>query len=385
VYFFDTNMIVSNSRSDLRVLKLFTLNKSYFIDDHLAEEIRLLKEKEGFRTILESKLQVMTFDDLRRKSPEICPLYYNFITAMHNPAIVWGQNFFAENTLAELMKGDWSSAEEKQKYEKAHGKIMNHLHEQVELKKKNKYRNEKLYDFIQSANFKSLKKKREAIKKNDPNYFNDLRCMSLALIYCLINKKNVTFVTADVDHINLLSNLTETLSQQQAFVYFTLSQLGEEGKKRLLKGDKTTLSLPTFDFIKMREELEGDMYDASWKKDSFCFKVKFWDQDRQKYRSFSLGFNKNQHEMFLTLSGQLCCPYAQNNSHGNWICFKYWWPPRAPDDLFNLKVEVGTKSIINKRNRYVENEYHNAVCKYVLQDKINDVRSFSQFSIEKID
>jgi hypothetical protein len=382
VYFFDTNIIVSNSQFDKRLTKLFTLNKKYFVDSHIRDEINTLKTTDGFRTVFKYDLKTVNFDDLRIVNPEICPIYYNFISAMHNPAIVWGQNFLSEGLISELMQGNWSSNDKKKEYEKLNIRILGELQKQVEIQRK-KYGQHKLFNFINSVNFKSLKKKREAVKKNDPHYLNDLRAMSSALIYSLIYRKNVTFVTADTDHVSLMSNLIETLTQQMTFRTFILKRLSEDHKRRLIKGDRAIFKFNTFDFVKSREGLEGDMQEGSWRKSSFCFKIKFWDTTKQKYRSFNLPFNELGREMFLSATGQLACPYAKNNDLGSWLAFLYYWPPQPPDDISTLKVEVYAKSIINRENEAIDNAHHNSTCKYVLQDKSNDLVSFSQFVTPK--
>lgn len=136
VYFFDTNMIVADTKLDSRLIKLFTLNRKFFINNHIKEEVEILLGNRKYRRILKYQLKVISYDDLRSIDPSICPLYYNFISAMHNPAVVWSLNFFMEASFAEMMNKRDMSEKEKKAYIESHLKVIKQFMDQTEQQKK---------------------------------------------------------------------------------------------------------------------------------------------------------------------------------------------------------------------------------------------------------
>ena len=374
IYFFDTNMIISNSSNDKRFTKLFTLNSNYFVTEKINEETDNLLRKIGYRKVLKKNLIIINFDDLRQKSPNLCPVYYNFIVQLHNPAVIKSPDFWANRMNATLFLNGSYTEEEKI----INNKIMDNLKD-FYLKEDLKM-NQRKYEKNSSLRF--LKKKRMAIKQKESNYFNDLRSFSLMFLYCLEYKKNVTFVTSDSDAVNLFFNLTSGVAQQYVFKTKILSLITKEEKKDIVDGKELTIILNPDEIADETALLLKDIYSDIWKKDSFYFKIKFWSIQDKKYYNYYITFNDTTRLFFLNSHGQYNCPCADNHTMGNWLSIRYWYPPASPKEMDKMKVVVSSKAI-NYKNSNISNSIHNNNCLYVKKDKSNDLAFFCSFFFEK--
>jgi len=84
--FLDTNMIVSNeARPDKRIEKLHKHFTQYFVTDIVAKEVFDLSAN-GLNRIFPYKYETVGFSKMREILPSLCPVYYNFISWMYNPA-----------------------------------------------------------------------------------------------------------------------------------------------------------------------------------------------------------------------------------------------------------------------------------------------------------
>jgi hypothetical protein len=373
-YFFDTNMVVSNSVKDKRLFWLFLKNKRRFLTDNINYEIKELLKKEQFRKINNSKFSVVSFNDLRESNPELCPLYYNYILQMNNPAVVYSPEFFVHQATAILLKKRKFTDKEKI----ANNLIMDRLKsftEDLDLSMKD-IKGEAM---PKSSELKFHRKKRKAIRENDPNYFNDLRSFSLMLLYCLVKRENVTFYTSDSDAKNLFFTLTEAIAYQCALTAEILSLLSDDVKKHILSGESQTFFVDPLKLAEKRMGFLGDIYSDNWKKRSFMFKIKYWSLEEKRYYSFDMTFNEQTRELFLNATGQYNCPWAQNNKFGSWLSIVYFWPPADGDDLGKMKVVVSKKSFINYMNSYIPSEVHDLNCLYAREDIKNNYSFFSSF------
>ena len=157
-----------------------------------------------------------------------------------------------------------------------------------------------------------MKKKRNAIRKHDKNYFDDLKSLALALLYCLQRKTNVTFITSDSDFLNLIFDIFETVIQQSSFAKQILPQLDDDKKRDLIKKKRYTFFLNSFDFVKYMENLMTDAFADNWKKDFVIFKIKYWDIPKQRYITLAFRFNETMRHIFLNSHGNFFCPFAKN-------------------------------------------------------------------------
>lgn len=371
-YVFDTNMIITHDKVDNRYKKLITINRNYWATETTIKEADTLISDKKYKRILDRKVKELSFGTLREYYPNTCPLYYNYISAMHNPAIVWGENFSAELIVKSLIKNGVLTKEE----EKINRVVTSDLGQ-------NKYKEEdsdNLLKLLREANISNLSKKRSAIRKDDKNYFNDLKSLTLALLYCLQRKRNVTLVTSDSDFLNLIFDIFSTVIQQSTFNVKILPLLDDDKKRDLMNKKRHTFFLDSFEFVKYMENYMADTFADNWKKDFLIFKVKYWDIPTQKYTTLEFRFDDTMRLVFLNSHGNLFCPCAKNNENGNWLAYMYWWPPNSIHNMRTLKVVARAKNGIIKQDTLVKDAVHTAHCRYPQEDAKGNLKFFSNFT-----
>lgn len=370
-YIFDTNMIITRDKGDNRYKKLFTINRNYWATETTFKEVNAFISDKNYKQILNRKLKELSFRTLREYYPDTCPLYYNYISAMHNPAIVWGENFSAELIVKSLIKNGVLTNKE----EKLNKVVISNLE-----KKKHKEEDAgNILKLLNEVNIRNLSKKRYAIRKGDKNYFNDLKSLALALLYCLQRKRNVTFVTSDSDFLNLIFDIFSTIIQQSTFNMKILSLLKNGKKGELMEKKKHTFFLDSFEFVEYMENYMADTFADNWKKDFLIFKIKYWDVPTQKYTTLEFRFDDTMRFIFLNAHGNLFCPFVKNNENGNWLAYTYWWPPSSIHNMHILKVMVMAKNGIIKQDTFVKDDVHAANCRYPQEDVRGNLRFFSHF------
>lgn len=372
-YIFDTNMFVTHDKSDKRYLKLFTLNRNYWVTETTFKEANFLIFHKKYKYIFNHKFKELSFAKLREYYPNTCPLYYNYISAMHNPAIVWGENFSAELIIRLLIKNGTLTKEEL----KINKRVTSHL-SSTKYKEEDEEDTDKILKLLREVNVKNLAKKRNAIRKDDKNYFNDLKSLALVLLYCLQRKTNVTFITSDSDFLSLIFDIFSTVIQQSSFARQILPQLDDDKKRDLIKKKSHTFFLNSFDFVKYMEDCMTDAFADNWKKDFVIFKIKYWDIPKQRYITLEFRFNETMRHIFLNSYGNFFCPFAKNNENGNWLTY-IWWPPSSVHNMHILKVVVRAKNGIIKENTMVRDDIHTAYCRYPQEDAKGNLKFFSHF------
>lgn len=372
VYIFDTNMLITNEQVDKRYLKLFTFNKNYWATETTLDEANSLIYNKKYRKIINHAFKELSFGTLREYYPNTCPLYYNYISAMHNPAIVWGENFVAELIVKSLIKNGVLTKEEE--------KINKVITSDLSQKKSKNEDTSEILKLLREANINNLSKKRGAIRKDDKNYFNDLKSLALSLLYCLQKKTNVTFVTSDSDFLNLIFDIFSTVIQQSSFNVKILSLLDDDKKRELLQKKRHTFFLDSFEFVKYMENYMADTFADNWKKDYLIFKIKYWNIPKQQYTTLEFRFDETMRLVFLNSHGNLFCPCVKNNENGSWLSYMYWWPPSSIHNLGILKVMVHAKNGIIKETAQVSDNNHAAYCRYPQEDKKGNLKFFSNFT-----
>ncbi|MCF7831746.1 MAG: hypothetical protein K9M36_02590 [Candidatus Pacebacteria bacterium] len=364
-------MIVVQNQTDNRYKKLFTINRNYWATETSFRESNIFISEKGYKRILKRNIKKLSFGTLREYYPNTCPLYYNYISAMHNPAIVGGENFAAELIIKSLIKNTTLTKKE----EKLNSLIANKLGQS----KHNEKDDNDLMKLLREANVRMLSKKRGAIRKNDENYFNDIKSLALSLLYCLQRKRNVTFVTSDSDFLNLVFDLFSTVIQESTFNVKIIPLLDDDKKQGLMNKKRYTFFLDSFEFIEYMEKYMADIFADNWKKDFLIFKIKYWDILTQKYHTLEFRFDDTMRQIFLNSHGTRFCPCAKNNENSNWIRYMYWWPPNSIHNEQVLKVVVEAKNGIIKEDTRITDTNHTEYCRYPQEDNKGNLNFFSNF------
>lgn len=355
IYFLDSNFLIQ--KNDNRY-KIFKNKKKFLVTEYIFDEIN--KKGDNWKQILSStRLNIVKFNDLRMKFPATCPVYYNFIKSMYNPANICSPDFFINKNFAvkEKDKDKFNNEIEDfnqilvSRFYKGHKNQINKLG-----KKKSDWENYLDVSFLRRL------KKRKSIKNKKNLFFNDYRNLSLILIYTLLNKTNSYFFTSDIDVFCDLFSWLDSMVHQLTFKTILLNQMKEGGKKDLLKRKKLVFYINFNEFKKQCNDLLGDSLADNWKKKRFSLTVKYWDQKKQKfYNELKFVFDEKMRELILHNQGLSLCPFTANNTHGNFFRYLYFWPPYSKKNLDTIKVSVQAKRLITK-NGTPSNEIHDNYC-----------------------
>ena len=384
-FILDTNFLVrrASESSDKRYRKNLFHFSTILTTETVIKEKDLLLTTGRYSYIGPSReLEVLSFEEIRKDIPYLCPLYYNFLSWMHNPASFMSDDFH----LHALLKEDVIDGE---KISDRHvwDRLINHFTKSREIRSEELEDNPSLDDewvvMCKSA-LGANRKKRKAIKKDDQHYFNDLKLVALSLFYTLDKKRNVTILTADSDFINLVFTLWGSFANEQSFKTEILEKINND--KISFSGKNVEINLNAISLYKKKEGLIRDVFADNWKRDYVIFKLKYWDQNRNKYFTFTFRINEVIRALLLNSWGNYFCPFAQDPRMGNWLGFK-WYEPH-PKDLVNGLGGVEVKVEMWKKYRwpvcsYVDKGIHEEVCLYPKMDKECNYGFFSQFAKER--
>ena len=144
--------------------------------------------------------------------------------------------------------------------------------------------------------------------------------MDYQTLFTLVEKKGTIFVTADRDPLAIMLTLAESLAQGITFDYFILPTLTDEERKYLFSGKKITRFLDFKKFEKYISNVIGDILNPYWQKDHISFKIRLWDgQEKCFAEDMVINFDSYGRDMILNMHGPLSCPFAKNDTHGNWL------------------------------------------------------------------
>lgn len=374
VYFFDTNFIVSYKvKLDKRYKKLYTFGKNFYITEPIQREIGQLLQKPNFRKVFKGNLQTISFDDLYLSGQGICPVYYNFIGSMHNPANLGYIDFPLQLIFSKIIKKKEFSDEENKLYSRLMDKL---------IKTYNYHSNELGMEHarvVGEACIKSIKKRKKGLKGKSKNYPNDLRNLATIFLYALLHRENVTFVTTDSDAVAYFFDWTSTLAQQITFQVKCLSELSKndkEGMRMMVAGKKKALFFARNELIKDIRSILRNIYSKNGKYFSPRISIKYWDQTREKFYEVDINVDEYTRNCFKNLHGPLNCSTARNNDLGNFIKYIYWSPSSIYDNT--IKILPICKSI-HRISQQFPSEVHDKICRYRVKDLSNDFDSFRTF------
>ena len=166
-------------------------------------------------------------------------------------------------------------------------KLMDWLKKSSESKfNRFKERKNNFEKYIDVSSLKYYKKKKRDFK-NNPNFFNDYKNLSLVLIHCLLKRTNVIFYTAEYDALINVMNWVESTTQELTFKDFIIKKLGREGRRKIGSGKyQFNFKVKRLDFLKLNKNLLADFLARDWKKGGFYFKIKFWDDKKRNILKF---------------------------------------------------------------------------------------------------
>lgn len=377
---FDTNFLIikSNDRLDSRYSFFSLFNKKIVTEIVVDEKRSSLSSGEYKEVHLINNPIVLSFEEMRKENPHLCPLYYNFISWMHNPAVFMSEDFHLNSILREIMTNDLESSNKS-----VTDKFVNRLQKQRSILRDLDSCDEE-WNLMSKAGIKALKKKRKAVRNKAKNYLNDSKTVSLCMLYLLQKKRNITIYTSDSDFIHLVFNFFGAFSNEWAFKALILEKI--EKDKIDFNTSKVELELKASDINKKMEGLLEDTYADNWKYNYLIFKIKYWDQCKGKYFTFTFRLNDILQRLLLNSWGNYFCPFSKSLDMGNWLGYKWYEPePRLiVEGIDNVKVRVEVWKKYNMPTySFVDQKTHEKYCLYPKKDKQNDLTFFSQFADER--
>lgn len=384
VYFLDTNILIFGKNiKDERVKKLFPLFKQVVVSENIHNEVlKKINENKNLEKII-NHYNVVSINKIKERYPEACPFYYNSIIGMNNSAIINSANFLFEASLYQLIKGKrLETKKDHRRWNKMMDAIKRGLNSNDNIFNEPKSNEEQLID---ESFFNSIKKKKKIINKDGKNNINDVKNLATAFAYSVFYRKNVVVVTADRDITYHFLVLIDHFIQQMVFMKLVLEKISTENnyKNRISHGEVVTIYIKKDIFDKEEDGFRGDILSHDWKKHSFRFSIKFWDVKRQKYfKPVWINFDKKTLDMFEKNHGGVTCPFVKNIDYGNWLSFRYYWPPRSAYSLKNnlIEFEVKRKENIYTKSQKIPWVIHNSQCDYSNRDKDGKLNNASSFS-----
>lgn len=373
--FLDSNMIFSNPEEiDERIKELHRGCNEYWITDIIKKEIDAL-QKNGKTKIFNEKLNFISFSILREKYPSICPVYYNFISRMYNPANIASPEF--QIHLIQSFK-----LREKplpRKAEQNYMFLMNRLKKDSE--NEFDYLHEKKTELRQNMDISIFQYFQKKIKnRKSKNLLNDYKNISLIILFIILKKRNVIFITSDRDLIAIVLILCESIAQDLTFNYLILKNLPTEEKQLLLRNRKIKKNLDFTEFKKQYSGVLGDLISRNWQKNYKYLKIRLWDNNKKHFiEDLIIKFDPITRESLIKLHGPLSCPYGQNNDYGNWIHYTFSPPIIKPES--SLVETILSIKNISRKETYVSDELHKKTCKYAIDDSNDRLNEYYGFNL----
>lgn len=384
--FFDTNFLIvdSNNKLDGRYNILLHFSKK-IITETVADEVDVSVSSGKYKRISNMKFQtILKFEEFRAKNPNLCPLYYNLISWMHNPAIFNSASFHLNSYLREHVidkkafpRGEKIQQKLAKHFESEHLKLGGLLIGNDSMRKE--------WNKLGKIELSALSKKRVAIRKKDPNYFNDLKFISLSVLYMIEKKKNVTIYSADSDLVQLIFYFFSSFANEWTFKTLILDKV----KKDNITFDMSSIEF-YFDFAKIKDRNESllrEIYDDSRKSDYLILKMKYWNQVEKKYSTFSFRINKAMQSYLVNSWGNNHCLAAQNFTKYSSLGYRWYEPDPMlllkGVDYAKVKVEVWEKDQRLSCGP-TDQKTHEEYCLDFKNDMQNDYGFFSQFDAERL-
>lgn len=362
--FLDTSILVSRPEEmDDRISTLSFMDQQLCITETVKSELTE-KIQRGFKLILKKRFKLVRFEDLRSKNPAICPVYYNFISAMHNPAMLHMDDFLPEMILGQITRKDMSK------------KILDYYSSKIATERDStNISSDRLKFKLADSELKNWRKKKSAFTRGEDNYFNDLRTLSLIFAYGLSKKVNIRIVTADSDFPINMIKWAAAIVHELTFKSMIIKALSKEQYQKILNNELVTVYLDRNEFYESQMQGLNHIYGIN--TGGMRIDIDCWDNNTKQYDNFYLCIDDYFQELILNCHGQHICHFHKNDSFENHIGWK-WWPPGPLDNQNLIKTEVRNKGF-SKREYNVDEKTHKKMCRYIKEDSKNNLAFFSQF------
>lgn len=372
-HFLDSNFLIKKNDARVRIFG----KKKFFVTEYVFDEITK-KESEWQEFLKPNHLQVINFDDVRRTFPATCPVYFNFVKSMYNPANICSSDFIINKNFALKEKGKLSED----------GKNLNQIlisrFYNGNANKFNKFGKEKNdWENYLNSSFLNRIKKRHSKKNKKERFFNDYRNLSLILIYTLLHRRNTYYYTSDIDIFCDLFSWFDSMAHQITLKRMLLDAMKETGGKGdILKRKKLVYYLGYNQFKKECEGMLASFLLDDRKKHRFNLYIRYWDPKKEKFfNEIRFSFDEAIRYLLLNNQGLMLCPFAANNADGNFFRYLYFWPPNTVHDLDTIKVSVQAKRFIHASNSSPPKEVHDLHCRYKRVENNNDSDFLESFRI----
>lgn len=234
-----------------------------------------------------------------------------------------------------------------------------------------------------NESFLNRLKKRKSIKNKSSSFFNDYKNLSLILIYTLLYRRNTYFFTSDIDVFCNLFTWVDSMAHQMTFKTVLLNKMEEKYKMELLKDKKLVFYINHNEFDKQCTNILGDLLEDNWKKKRFSLFIKYWDPKKQIFynKKIKISFNESIRDLLLNNHANFWCPFAANNTHGNFFKYQFYWPPDSMHDINTIKVCVRKKELVHYNNTIPPTNIHKHYCRYKRMEEDDDNLVFQSFRI----
>jgi len=268
--FCDTNVFLENIPVDKNILS--TADKKFITETTWKELKEKLANEKKRRYEIKQDFSTLHFGDLYFENPQICPLYYYYISAMYNPANICDGNFFEEMCNHKIIKGIPLTSHEESELKKIHKKApqgQEHFPDGTVKPAE--------YKFLEMACAKTAKKARKSFHDKHPAFMNDIKSLSLILYYSLYKKHNILYFTADKDPCSLLLLWVQSMCNRHAIIRLLLPKISDFERVQLMRNAELYYYIDIQEYFDIYEKMQRDIVTLNNKDSGFRFSIYYWN------------------------------------------------------------------------------------------------------------
>lgn len=369
--FLDTNVVMSQNKDLVHRVKLLESEMLFYVTDIVDMESQHMIRNQFCKSI--NVRNVISFSQMRLENPALCPVYYNLIASMYNPANLASPDFVLQMLQSLKLRGKKMTKNNNDVYSKLMQRLKISSDRTVHEDGTKKIPLAKEIDKGAFHYFRKRVKNKESI-----SLMNDYRNLATMLIYSLLEETDIVFITADRDTLVIVITLAESIAQYMAFVTLIFGELSDSDIAKIMDRGRVMRFLSFEKFCEVADGCLGDIINSTWMKQFIEIKFRLWsDEENDFVDDYVLKFNDDLKDFTLNFHGQLSCPVAKNSTHFNWLSYKYWAPSVSSPDT--VKISMTRKKIFNRKNRSIPPFVHDCCCKYVCHDRNGELVHYSGF------